>query len=122
MQNKLHMLSQAHQSRPGSPAERYRRALPHGKAFTGRGASLLPAWCTAVDLLHGPDALEAAATADGLQVTINAYWRQSSSCCGRPGAALLRRRAEVSGKHRSCHLCHAFTAADGALLGAHAER
>ena len=29
---------------------------------------------------------------------------------------------EVSGKHRSCHLCHAFTAADGAPLGAHAER
>ena len=40
------MPSQAHQSRPVPPTERYRRAFPHGKAFTGRGAPLPPAWCT----------------------------------------------------------------------------
>ena len=90
---KLHMLSQAQGSRPGPPTDRNSRAFPHGKASPGRRGSLLPAWCTAVDLLHGPDALEAAATADGLQVTTHAYWRQPSLCCGRPGAALLRRRA-----------------------------
>ena len=90
----------------------------------GRRASLLPAWCTAVDLLHGPDALEAAATADGLQVTIHAYWRQSSPAHATAGPVPLCCVGvrEVSGKHRSCHLCHAFTAADGALLGAHTER
>ena len=38
VQNQLHMLSQAHQSRPGPHTERDRRAFPHGKAFPGRGA------------------------------------------------------------------------------------
>ena len=44
---KLHMLSQAQGSRPGPPTDGNRRAFPHGKASPGRGASLLPAWCTA---------------------------------------------------------------------------
>ena len=48
VQSKLHMLSQAYWSRPGPPTDRNRRAFPHGKASPGRGASLLPAWCTAV--------------------------------------------------------------------------
>ena len=48
VQSKLHMLSQAQGSRPGPPTDRNRRAFPHGKASPGRGASLLPAWCTAV--------------------------------------------------------------------------
>ena len=48
VQNKLHVLSQAQGSRPGPPTDRNRRAFPHGKACPGRGASLLPAWCTAV--------------------------------------------------------------------------
>ena len=48
VQSKLHMLSQAQGSRPGPPTDRNRRAFPHGKACPGRGASLLPAWCTAV--------------------------------------------------------------------------
>ena len=47
VQNKLHVLRPAQQSRPVPPTDRNRCAFPHGKASTGRGASLLPAWCTA---------------------------------------------------------------------------
>ena len=47
VQNKLHVLRPAHQSRPVPPTDRNRCAFPHGKASPGRGASLLPAWCTA---------------------------------------------------------------------------
>ena len=120
------LLRQAQQSRPVAAADRCRRALPHGKAFTGRSAPLPPPWCTAVGLLHGPVAPEAAAAALGLQVTSHAYWRQSSSCCGRTGAALLRGRA-YSGSNSAVPvtLYHPFIAADrrhGTLLGAHAER
>ena len=48
VQNKLHVLSQAQGSRPGPSTDGSRRAFPHGKASPGRGASLLPAWSTAV--------------------------------------------------------------------------
>ena len=48
VQNKLHVLSQAQESRPGPSTDGSRRAFPHGKASPGRGASLLPAWSTAV--------------------------------------------------------------------------
>ena len=48
VQNKLHVLLPAQQSRPVPPTDRNRCAFPHGKASPGRGASLLPAWCTAV--------------------------------------------------------------------------
>ena len=44
MQNKLHVLRRAQESRPVSPTDRNRRALPHGKAFTGRSAPLPPPW------------------------------------------------------------------------------
>ena len=47
VKNKLITLRQAQQSRPAPPTDRCRSSLPHGKAFTGCGASLLPAWCTA---------------------------------------------------------------------------
>ena len=47
VQNKLHVLRPAQQSRPVPPTDRNRCAFPHGKASPGRGASLLPAWCTA---------------------------------------------------------------------------
>ena len=48
MQNKLNDLRQAYWSRLRPPTDGNRRAFPHGKACPGRGASLLPAWCTAV--------------------------------------------------------------------------
>ena len=48
VQNKLHVLRPAQQSRPVPPTDRNRCAFPHGKASPGRGASLLPAWSTAV--------------------------------------------------------------------------
>ena len=48
VQNKLHVLRQAQGSRPGPSTDGSRRAFPHGKASPGRGASLLPAWSTAV--------------------------------------------------------------------------
>ena len=48
VQNKLHGLRQAQGSRPGPSTDGSRRAFPHGKASPGRGASLLPAWSTAV--------------------------------------------------------------------------
>ena len=47
VQNKLHVLRPAQQSRPVPPTDRNRCAFPHGKASPGRGASLLPAWSTA---------------------------------------------------------------------------
>ena len=47
VKNMLNTLRQAQQSRPGSPTDRCRSSLPHGKAFTGCRAPLLPAWCTA---------------------------------------------------------------------------
>ena len=47
VQNKLHVLRPAQQSRPVPPTDRNRCAFPHGKASPGRVASLLPAWCTA---------------------------------------------------------------------------
>ena len=126
VQNKVHAMSQAQRSQPTSSTDRYRRALPHGKAFTGRSATLPPPRCTAVGLLPGPVTPEAAAAALGFQVTSHAYWRQSSSCCGRTGAALLRGRA-YSGSNSTVPvtLYHPFIAADrrhGTLLGAHAER
>ena len=40
--NVLHMLRQAHQSRPAPRTERPRRALPQGKASTGCAAPLVP--------------------------------------------------------------------------------
>ena len=47
VKNMLNTLRQAQQSRPGSPTDRCRSSLPHGKAISGCRAPLLPAWCTA---------------------------------------------------------------------------
>ena len=47
VKNMLNTLRQAQQSRPGSPTDRCRSSLPHGKAFPCCRAPLPPAWCTA---------------------------------------------------------------------------
>ena len=47
VKNMLNTLLQAQQSRPGSPTDRCRSSLPHGKAICGCRAPLPPAWCTA---------------------------------------------------------------------------
>ena len=76
---KVLVMRQAQRSQPVPRTHRNRRALQHGKAIIGRSAPLSPPWCTAVGLLPGPVTPEAAAAALGLQVTIHACWRQSSS-------------------------------------------
>ena len=54
VKNMLNTLRQAQQSRPGSPTDRCRSSLPHGKAISGCRAPLLPAWCSgAPRVRHG---------------------------------------------------------------------
>ena len=117
----VHVLSTTHQSRPGPSTERYRCALPHGKAFTGRATLLSPAWCTAVGLLHGRFTSEAAVAAEGRQTASQASWLQSSPRPGRGGAALPRGRA-FRGQRGTVPvtLYHPFTAADR-CHGAHSQ-
>ena len=117
----VHVLSTTHQSRPGPSTERYRCALPHGKAFAGRATLLSPAWCTAVGLLHGRVTSEAAVAAEGRQTASQASWLQSSPRPGRGGAALPRGRA-FRGERGTVPvtLYHPFTAADR-CHGAHSQ-
>ena len=80
----------AHQSRPGPPTDRNRRAFPHGKACSGCAASLPPPLRTAVRRLAGRDPPTAAVVQDGRQSTSPSHWSRPGPRSGRPSPALQR--------------------------------